>query len=269
MPQSNILVDFWNLNASLNLRIYFYYIRFQKRRELICHTSSFFQICHQTLFKLLFRTLIFFKAPWRNFNYYDKHVAEILYDLIWISVWLSLLSLGFWLSPIYKKVYFAMLLLRKFRVSQINYVQQNRQANLHSEFKCKPSWAEGRILKRVMIHILCPLRSNKCLDSREQVSAGSTTVFLSVAGVVENHIKDWKAEGDRAASQNSGDPENMKYYIDLMVSICSKTTWVNISVGFYSLPPSCWIFTYYSLHLHCIFFLTERNMFFCNLDVII
>lgn len=101
------------------------------------------------------------------------------------------------------------------------------------------------------------------------MSAVFTTVVLSVAEVVENHIKDLKAEGDKAVSQNTRDPENMKYGRDLMVSICSKTTWVNISVGFHSLPPILLVFTYYSLHLHDIFLLTEKNPLFHNLDVIV
>lgn len=112
-----------------------------------------------------------------------------------------------------------------------------------------------------MIHILCSLRLNKCLGSWEQVSAGFTTVILSVAEVVENHIKDWKAEGDKAVSQNTRDPENTKYGRDLMVSICSKITWVNISVGFHSLPHPAGVYLLFTASALYILINWEKSAF--------
>lgn len=103
------------MNVSLDFIIYFYYIRFQNKRKLICHTSSFLHICHQTLtylvLQLLFSTFIYYKS---NFNYYEliliimtnvlQKYCVILYGFLNDFF---LLSLDFWLSLTYKKVNFA------------------------------------------------------------------------------------------------------------------------------------------------------------------
>lgn len=153
------------MNASLNFTIYFYYVIFQKKKEIICHTSSFFHICHQTLIWLYNCYLVL--------SYFARHLEIILINMTSVLQKYCVILHEFLYEVLWYLLAFGyLLILRKF-ILPCHCLQNFKAFPIKSapQSKVRPTYIHNLnvnphvLRQRITIHILYSLRLNEYLDS--------------------------------------------------------------------------------------------------------